>query len=328
MNKIKSAGIIFPIALLISIGAHHIIVKSPLLASLFYFDNPMYFAYKYLYGILFGVGIAYLMTRIDSAVWFDRIGKWVLILSLVMFGVLMVVPDAHHGLGEMIAPVVDGKHYIFKIGSIAVIPVFYWLIGIIWLAAYAREKENGFLTPNRVILSTMVLSAFIMIPLHDMNHLMFSELVLICILILHNGIGKLSLSVMLALIGMFSFLVLTHEHWMNIVDRWYDGLMGRGEPINTSLFAMVGNSWNIGMFAVFAVLLYTLSKLEIADEKRRFFLHSVMIIIAVDVFINLLGWIGLYPTSSPYLYLIDFVPSVTVAFFVMMGMLFMGKKSV
>jgi hypothetical protein len=53
-------------------------------------------------------------------------------------------------------------------------------------------------------------------------------------------------------------------------------------------------------------------------------MDSVIVIITIDVLLNLLARIGLYPTMPPSLFLIDMNPSMNVAFFLMLWMAFSG----
>ncbi|MFA6145001.1 MAG: hypothetical protein WC691_09370 [Sulfuricurvum sp.] len=308
---------------LITLGTIAWYLQSPIVSARLEYD-PMHFLYLYGSGIGIGIVMAWVLYRNDSTVWFDRIGMSALVLSLAMYALMIVAPMMHDGLGELIAPVIDGKRYLFRFGSVAIEPVFLYLIGLGWLTTYALRGTQQWLSVDRILITGMVLSAVIMIPLYNMNHLFFIEMVLLSMMIRLNGFGKKTIISIMGIVFMFAFLVAGSVHWINRLSQWWDTIIGVAEPIQYDFVLQMPLALAIGVIIAFGALLYGLVRSRIPETQKGIFLDSAIVIIAIDVFLNLSARIGLYPTMPPSLFLIDMNPSMNVAFFVMLWMAFSG----
>jgi hypothetical protein len=322
-NSIKIIGL--ALLALITLGAIAWYLHSPIVSERFEYD-PMHFLYLYCSGIGIGIGVvmAWVLYRNDSTVWFDRVGMSMLVLSLAMYVLMIVVPMIHYGLGEQIAPMIDGKRYFFRVGSVAIEPVFLYLIGLGWLTTYALRGTQQWLSVDRILITGMVLSAVIMIPLYNMNHLFFIETVLLSMMIRLNGFGKKTIISIIAIVFMFAFLMAGSIHWINRLIQWWNAIIGIGEPKQYDFVLQMPLALAIGVIMAYDTLLYGLVRSRISEAKNGIFMDSVIVIITIDVLLNLLARIGLYPTMPPSLFLIDMNPSMNVAFFLMLWMAFSG----
>jgi len=313
------------IVILIAMGAIECYKASPILCALFYYDDPMHYLYVYGSGIGLGVVAAWVLYRFD--VGFDRIGLSMLLMALAIYALMIVVPINHHGFGEQIAPVVDGRRYIFRIGFVSIEPVFFYLIALGWLIDYAHRGAMRWMSVNKILLTAMAFSAMIMITLHDMNNLMFIEIVLLAVMTRLNGFGKITIASIAAVSFMFAFMISSSEHVMNHLIQWWNALLGFGEPMHYDFTIQMSAMVIVGVLVIYGILLYAMIRTRISDTKNSIFLDTSIIIIAVDVVLNLSARVGLYPAMPSDLFLIDINPSLNVAFFVMLGMILMTQKS-
>lgn len=316
--------IIFPVTLLIALGMYSIFLKSPELSTVFGYDDPMHYAYRYGFGVIAGLTAMVLLLRMEREVWFDRLAKGIFFLSLAMFALMIALPHMNQGIAEAVSPRIDGKQYVFKIASVSVVPIYFYLIGAAGSAAGYLRTTPSAATPKHFILAAMAMIVPIMIVLNDMNHLLFSQMVLMALLFHIEGINKLSITVLSVLIATDIGLVLGSDHWMNTLIRWEESLMGTGGSFASGILFENGFLKGSITVIVYAGLIYSLVAQPIKDAGGRLFRDGVVVILSMSLLLNVLAGFGLYPTAPDFLLLIDRGQSTTFAFFIMLGMLFMG----
>lgn len=312
--------LVYPIAVITMIYGYLLYVVSPEINAIMQYDSIYHYLYKYLIAMAVGIAVWVVLSRHEQ--WFDRLGAGLLIGSLGLYSIMAMAP-------ALMVPYTDGKQVILNLGIVSIVPVYYYAVGMIWLISWA--EQNGY-NITKVTFSVMVLNAALMLFFRDLSMLAVLEAVCVAILIERNGLNTVTIGAIVALILSAGFLVTTSEHYMNQLGfmlshigsvRLPDGMY---RAFGSETFGMIISQigW-IAFFVLIGAYGWLIQRMNALGDSL--FIKGSVWLVGITVIVNLMYTFSLFPAVSTRPFLAGFGHSQIIAFFVMTGMIFMGKNS-
>lgn len=318
MSNFKTIGI--PFALLIMISVILVAVLSrPLEEALVY--PTLHFLFSHLTHLLIGVIILFTMRKLES-MWFDRIGAAVLVLSTAAFLLMLFVPS------------IGDSRVFLKIGSFAMQPSIYFALGVVWLSDYRTRAQSRSMKWILCLVAVVVFSVWLVMARVDLPMMILIGLGVMGMMGYWYGFSKISFLFLGGLISIWGFLILNSPHRLQRLQNWLEMLIN-GKPFTRSsgvdlliskmhegLFAY--NEWGGILFVVVALLfIWLILNIWRVDSL---FAKGIAIMLAVDILLYVVNFLGLTPVKPPVLFIVEYGKSITFESFLMIGMVSLSQK--
>lgn len=320
MTHTNFKPLLYPIAVITMIYSYFLYIVSPEINAIMQYDSTYHYLYKHLIAMAVGMAIWGVLSSKEQ--WFDRVGAGLLIGSLGLYALMAIAPIS-------MVPYTDGKQVVLNLGIVAIVPAYYYAVGMIWLISWA--ERNGY-NITKVTFSVMVLNAALLLFFRDLSMLAVLELVCVAILIGRNGLNRVTIGAVVVLILGAGVLITTSEHYINQFGvmishignvRLPDGMYrAYGAETFGMIIAQMGWIAFLVLIGAYGWLMYRINALG-----DSLFIKGSVLLVGITVIVNLLYTFSLFPATSTRPFLAVFGHSQIIAFFVMMGMNFMAQKS-
>jgi len=314
----KYNNIYTPFFLLVVLESYIIYLLSPELAEKLNYDNSIHFLIQHLVMIGLGMGMLFVMSRLDS-VWFDRIGAGVLIVSIVAFSWMLFYPAFYEG------------RVFLKIGSLSMQPTLYFALGVVWLFDYSARVQSRWM---KWILWLVTLGVWLLMVKVDPAMILLIGLSVLCIMEYRYGISKIFFLFLGGLMGVFGLVILNAPHRMQRIQSWWDMLLeGRSFAHPTGVDLHMGkmheglfiyNAW--GSIALVFVTIFFAWLTTNLWRIENFFAKGVAIVLVVDIFFHIINFFSLTFVKPRVLFIVEYGASITLISFLMMGMVMLGSN--
>lgn len=149
MNQENSIWIVTLV--LFTLSAYLSFAYSPELAKQYSYENSYIFFYEQLKYIFAGLLIIFGLSKLSAEKYFNKVGVVVLSVSTILMIALYTITSS------MISSVEGIKIYIV-IGGFSIAPMFYFIVGLLWLMSYFYKKDIK--TSVLSLISILVLGSF------------------------------------------------------------------------------------------------------------------------------------------------------------------------
>ena len=278
-------------------------------------------AFYLLAGLVTYVGV----TQLKTFKWFNRIGAFIFVSSFIL---LLMMLEVIHSL----APLIEVTRIFIKLGFITLEPIYFFMLGSIWFISYIYEKQN-LRNTNLSIVILMVFVAVVSYFTHDYAAFLLIELLLVSLIFYINGLSKIVLGAILALITAVVLFILVAPHRLSRLQSWLDTSHQEisKNPLDESRLFLFNNSIGVPtlltIIVLFVVLIYFIVKKESSNEGTKLFSVGVALVIGINLFLNILATSGYLPVHAPSLFFYSYGFSISLVSFLMIALLNINDNS-
>jgi len=193
-------------------------------ATLLFDVNEFHFALRQSVFALLGIGIIFLLSRLDPDIWLKRVG------FLLFFGSLIVM-IAMPFMPESLVSAVGGAKRWIKIAGFSIAPVEFFKVGFVYFLAWSFSRKLGdhrdmglgnefkrFAPYAVIFIGAMFIIAFLQ---KDLGQVVVLGLTLLFMLIFAGSSFRFFLSILGAILGAILIFILTAEHRILRIKSWW-----------------------------------------------------------------------------------------------------------
>ncbi len=311
---------IFAIATIISVSFLYLLSNfSVEFSSMFGFTDETILLKKQFLYLLAGIVTFVSVTQLKSSKWFNRIGAFVFASSVILLLLMLVLPHSF-------VPLVEAKKLYMNFSSITLQPIYFFMLGAIWFISYMYEKKS-LKNTNLSILILIVFTAVVSFFTHDYAAFLLIELLLISLVFYINGFSKLVFATILTITIAVVMFILTSPHRLSRLQSWLDTSHAEisKNPLDESSLLFLYNSMGtpilLTIIALFVLFIYFIIKKEYSNGNTKLFSISVVLLIGIDLFLNILATFGYLSIYAPSLFFYSYSFSISVISFLMIALL-------
>jgi len=193
-------------------------------ATLLFDVNEFHFALHQSLFALLGIGIIFLLSRLDPDIWLKRIGFLLFLGSLLIMIVMPFMPES------LVSAVGGAKRWI-KIAGFSFAPVEFFKVGFVYFLAWSFSRKLGdhdgiglgnelkrFIPYAVIFIGAMFIIAFLQ---KDLGQVVVLGLTLLFMLIFAGSSFRFFLSISGAIFVAILIFILTAEHRVLRIKSWW-----------------------------------------------------------------------------------------------------------
>ena len=312
-------NILIPFSLLVSVGSIIIFLFFPELAVALKYENIQHFFIQHLLVVGVGVVVLFVLYGLKGLKWFDIIGATILIISLFLLTVRLFVP----GFG--------GHGSILNIGYFTIDSLPFFIVGVLWLVNFMHSSDLGRYRWSMRGFSVVVFLFWVLTIALYAPTAMLLGLVVLSILFYVYRSNKVSYLMLVGFVVIVTLFLLKSPYRLARMKSWIDALTSRRESVtlegldytvsklHDGLF--IFNEWGNGVF-VLVTALFTWFIMALW-QSNDMFAKSVSILFGLDIFFHFIVFMNWSRIKPPSLFIVEQGTSITIASFLMMGMVLM-----